>query len=115
MIKETGLSADILTTLKREFQKYPAIDQVKLYGSRAKGDFNQRSDIDLAVYGKDTDRFLIANLLLDFDDSDIPWKVDLQSYNDIKNRRLIEHIDRVGIVIYRKARTRNGKKEHMKK
>ncbi len=102
MKQKTGLTIEILTSLKKIFKKYAAIEQVKLYGSRAKGTFNERSDIDLVAYGKDITRFMIADLLLDLDDSDIPYMVDLQSYHDLKNNQLIEHINRVGLIIYDK-------------
>jgi len=101
MINETGLSKDVLTLLKNVFKKYNGIQQVTLYGSRAKGSFNERSDIDLVVYGKDLDRFVLNQVLLDLDDSDIPYLVDLQNFYDLRNRQLIEHIERVGLVIYR--------------
>ncbi len=39
------------------------------------------------------------------DDSDIPFLMDLQNYHDIKNSRLIEHIDRAGVVIYDRQQT----------
>ncbi len=96
----TGLDNQTVQTLRRIFAKYPNIKQVKLYGSRAKGSFHARSDIDLVVMGEDLDRFMIAAILMELDDTDIPFLVDLQNYSDIKNRRLIEHIDRVGVVIY---------------
>lgn len=102
MKQKTGLTIEILTSLKKIFKKYAAIEQVKLYGSRAKGTFNERSDIDLVAYGKDITRFMIADLLLDLDDSDIPYMVDLQSYHDLKNNQLIEHINRAGVIIYDK-------------
>lgn len=102
MIESTGLSAQQFGVLQYLFKKYPEIQCVKLYGSRAKGTFNPRSDVDLVVYGENIDRFLIANVLLDLDDSDFPYTVDLQNYHELKNRKLIEHIDRVGIVIYDK-------------
>ena len=99
---EAGLDAQTLQKLRQVFAKYPAIEQVKLYGSRAKGSFHDRSDIDLAVFGKGVDRFVIAAMLMDLDDTDIPFMVDLQNYQDLRNRRLVEHIDRVGVEIYAK-------------
>jgi hypothetical protein len=39
--------------------------------------------------------------LLDLDDSNLPYSVDLQNYSDLKNRALIEHIDRVGVPIFK--------------
>lgn len=100
MIKESGLSNDILAMLKMTFKKYAGIEQVKLYGSRAKGTFKERSDIDLVAYGKALDRFVVSQVLLDLDDSDIPYMIDFQDFNELKNSQLIEHIERVGQVIY---------------
>lgn len=100
MIKETGLSGDILSALKNIFQKYTCIEKVALYGSRAKGAFNERSDIDLIVYGQDVDRFVINQIIMDIDDSNIPYLVDLQSFHELKNHQLIDHIKRVGLVVY---------------
>jgi predicted nucleotidyltransferase len=95
-----GLDAKTMQVLKPVFARYPCIKQIKLYGSRAKGSFHARSDIDLVAIGENIDRFAIAAIFMDLDDSDIPYIVDLQNYSELKNRRLIEHIDRVGMVIY---------------
>ena len=99
-MSKTGLTPEQLALLQQVFKKHPEVETVKLYGSRAKGSFHERSDIDLVVFGIAIDRFLVADLLLDLADSDLPYAVDLQNYSDIKNRALIEHIDRVGLVIY---------------
>jgi len=99
-MRTTGLSAAVLGLLTKVFEKYEEIEQVKLYGSRAKGTFNERSDIDLVAYGKAINRFVIADILMELDDLDIPYKVDLQNYHDLRNSELIEHINRVGMVIY---------------
>lgn len=73
---------------------------VIVYGSRAKGNYTERSDLDLVI--KNTDK-LDANLLFDLkdevDDSDFPYLVDLQYYDQIQNPSLREHIDRVGKVL----------------
>ena len=95
-----GLDEKTLLALTQVFAKYPAVEQVKLYGSRAKGTFHERSDIDLMVFGHGIDRFAIARMLMDLDELNIPYLVDLQNYHELKNRQLIEHIDRVGVVIY---------------
>lgn len=37
-----------------------------------------------------------------FDEADLlPWHVDILNYNTIDTPALLEHIDRVGVVIYR--------------
>ncbi|MCX7108188.1 MAG: nucleotidyltransferase domain-containing protein [Methylococcales bacterium] len=87
-MSRTGLTPEQLTLLQQVFNKHPKITAVKLYGLRAKSTFNERTDVDLVLFGKSIDRFLVADLLLDLADSDLPYTVDLQNYNDIKNRAL---------------------------
>lgn len=101
MILPHGLSATILECVIDVFQRHPEIEQVKLYGSRAKGTYHERSDIDLVVYGHAINRHLIARLLMEFDETNIPYHIDLQHYDQIKNTALKDHIDRVGQTIFR--------------
>jgi predicted nucleotidyltransferase len=100
MKQQFGLSqrqyAELLSILKQ----FPAIESAIIFGSRAKGTMHERSDIDLAVTGKALDRHKLAELMLAFDDSDLPFQVDIQLLSDIQNPTLLEHISRVGKVIY---------------
>ena len=100
-MNSTGLTSEQLNVLTQIFRKHAEVKAAKLYGSRAKGNFHPRSDIDLVIFGDNIDRFLISDILLDLDDSNLPYSVDLQNYSDLKNRALIEHTDRVGVPIYR--------------
>jgi len=99
-MSNTGLTPEQMALLQQAFKKHPEVDAVKLYGSRAKGNFHERSDVDLVLIGTGIDRFLVADILLDLADTDLPYTVDLQNYSEIKNRALVEHIDRVGLLIY---------------
>ena len=96
-----GLSANTLNTLNSIFLKYSGIKQAVLYGSRAKGNFRIGSDIDLTL--KTGENFTFTDLLRignDFDDSDLPYFVDVSIYKDLSNPSLKAHIDRVGKVLY---------------
>jgi predicted nucleotidyltransferase len=98
---EYGLSKKNLDTLNAIFLKYPGIKQAIIYGSRAKGNYRNGSDIDLTL--KIDDGFFRTDLLRignDFDDSDMPYFVDVSIYDKISNPDLKAHIDRVGKVIY---------------
>jgi uncharacterized protein len=99
----TGLTPEQLALLQQVFKKHSEVEAVKLYGSRAKGTFHERSDVDLVLIGTGIDRFLVADLLMDLADTDLPYTVDLQNYSEIKNRALVEHVDRVGMVIYERG------------
>lgn len=39
----------VIDTLTKEISTFPSVEKIILYGSRARGDNNPRSDIDLAV------------------------------------------------------------------
>ena len=96
-----GLSEKTLSTINAIFQKYPDVKQVILYGSRAKGNFRNGSDIDLSL--KTEDSFAHTSLLRlanDFDDSDLPYFVDVSVYDKLSSQSLKAHINRVGKVIY---------------
>jgi len=96
-----GLSNKTLNNLNLIFHKYHGIKQVVLYGSRAKGNFRTGSDIDLTLK---TDNNFSHNDLLhianDFDDSSLPYFVDVSIYEKLSNPDLKAHIDRIGKVLY---------------
>ena len=96
-----GLSNKTLDTLNSIFCKYPDIKQAVLYGSRAKGKFHNGSDIDLTL--KTGENFTFTDLLRignDFDDSSLPYFVDVSIYDKLSNPDLKAHIDRVGKILY---------------
>ena len=96
-----GLSDKTFDTLESIFRKYSGIRQVILYGSRAKGNYRNGSDIDLSL--KTDNSFTRTDLLHiagDFDDSDMPYFVDVSIYDKLSNPDLKAHIDRVGKILY---------------
>ena len=96
-----GLSDKTLNTLNLIFNKYPGIEQAVLYGSRAKGNFRTGSDIDLSLKTKVDFSFTdLLRIMNDFDDSNMPYFVDVSIYDQLSNLDLKAHIDRVGKVLY---------------
>ncbi|MCL2182153.1 MAG: nucleotidyltransferase domain-containing protein [Chitinispirillia bacterium] len=94
-----GLPDKTIAAVNGIFSRYPGIEKVVIYGSRARGDYENGSDIDLAIYGDATlsDKFAISGQLYDLP---IPYTCDLSIFRDIKNENLREHIERVGQVFY---------------
>ena len=70
-----------------------------MFGSRAKGNYNRGSDIDIAVKGT-ISKDVLSALLGAFDETVLPYFVDIVVYGHIKNLALKEHIDRIGTCIY---------------
>ncbi len=56
-----------------------------IFGSRAKGDFKKYSDIDIAldIDGKKLDSHILSKISAIFEDSTLPYEVDLIDLNSI--------------------------------
>lgn len=98
-----GLPDKTLATVRAILADYPGIEQAILYGSRAMGTYRKGSDIDLTLVGPALDHRLLAQIAGRLEDSPIPYQVDLSLKSDIDNPSLLAHIERVGVVFYRKG------------
>lgn len=49
LTQRTGLSLQITESIKAEVKRFPEVRAVYLFGSRARGDFRDQSDIDIAI------------------------------------------------------------------
>jgi predicted nucleotidyltransferase len=99
---ELGLSQTTLDKLNSVFLQHNAISSVVVYGSRAKGNYRPGSDIDLTIKGDVLEFAELMQIEDQIDDLFLPYTVDLSQYAQLSNIDLIEHIDRVGMVIYEK-------------
>lgn len=86
--------------LKSLFEAHSDIDVVILYGSRAKGTHRPGSDIDLALKSKSFDIQALSDLSGKIDDMLLPYEIDLCIFQHIDNRELVDHINRIGKVIF---------------
>jgi predicted nucleotidyltransferase len=96
----TGLSANTITKIHHLFNQFPAVERVRLYGSRSKGNFRNGSDIDLTIMEHSLDKGQLATIDLALDDLMTPYTFDLSIFADIKSPQLIEHIQTVGLDFY---------------
>lgn len=98
-----GLKEKHINAITNTFKKYSQIKQVILYGSRAKGNYHNGSDIDLSLKGESLTLSLLFKIETELDDLLLPYKIDLSIYCKIENLDLIDHIKRVGITFYKKT------------
>jgi uncharacterized protein len=94
-----GLLAHELALLKSVFTRHPEVTAVTLFGSRAKGVHTPQSDVDLALFGPIT-ALRAQAIAAELDELPLPYRFDVQAFAEIHNRTLLEHIERVGIVLY---------------
>lgn len=98
-----GLSEKSINTILNIFSSYSKILKVIVYGSRAKGNYKAGSDIDMTIFHDGTlSHVELLSILNDFDDSDLPYLVDLSIFSELTNKDLIDHINRFGKIIYEK-------------
>ena len=98
-----GLSHDEIHRIKEVFQKYEPIEEVIIYGSRAKGNYKPASDIDLTLIGKNIDLDLQQQIEFDLDDLLLPYKFDVSNFHKITHPEFLDHIGRVGKQFYKRT------------
>ncbi len=105
-----GLDVDTLRKLRETFARFPRIQKVLLYGSRAKGNYKAGSDIDITLIGKRLSlRGTIYPLMAALDELYLPYTFDISIFNQLKDFDFIDHILRVGKTFYRKENMAMGK------
>ena len=92
-----GLRDELIREIAELAKKYD-LTSVTLFGSRARGDYRERSDIDLAVSGGDYDRFA-----LDVDEETSTLLMfDIVNLDGAVQPELLENIRREGKQLYAK-------------
>ena len=94
-MKKIGIKPIVIEEICNFARKYN-VKKVVLFGSRARGDFKEKSDIDLAVQGGDFIRFMLdvneeTSTLLSFDIINLDEKIQDE---------LRESIEKEGKIVY---------------
>lgn len=103
-----GLPEKTIEKFLSIFSHCADIEEVILYGSRAKGNFKTGSDIDLTLRGKTLTLKILNSIEMQLDELMLPYTFDLSIYHQIKDPALLDHIVRVGVVLYK----RDGGNQH---
>lgn len=96
-----GIRDNLFNELLNLFKK-ENIDKVILFGSRARNDYKNNSDIDLAIIFNSNDNDNYIKLLTKLEELNTLFKFDVIDYNKITNTTLKQEIDKDGITIYQK-------------
>ncbi len=95
-----GLSDKTIEKIEQVFESNPKVAKALVFGSRAKANYKEGSDIDIAVKGQDLNFNDVLDLTGKLDNLDLPYKIDLINYHTINEADLKDHIDRVRIELY---------------
>jgi predicted nucleotidyltransferase len=98
-----GLSTTTVERLQNTLLHYPEVEKAVLYGSRAKGTYRPGSDIDLTLCGGELNHILLTQINNELDDLLLPYQIDLSLMASLSHPALLDHISRVGVVLYAKS------------
>ena len=98
-----GLPASAMAAIQMVLATYPEVEAAILYGSRALGRHRPASDIDLTLTGHAISNATLARIDADLDDLLLPWAIDLSARAAISHPALLDHIQRAGVLLYRRS------------
>ncbi len=103
-----GLKDSTIERIRSVLGRYSQVKQAVLYGSRAKGNYRDSSDLDLTLLGgEDLTMNILYRIMGDLDDLLLPYTFDISIFSQISDSDVVDHIQRVGITFYEK-----GSKNH---
>jgi len=97
---DVGLGEKVIALIQDVFRTHPEVEEVWLYGSRAKGNYKAGSDIDLSMVGEQLDYGFLSTINQELYDLSIPYTIDLSILSTISNADMVEHIKRIGEIFY---------------
>jgi len=95
-----GLTASTIAAIQGALASHPRVEKAVLYGSRAKGNYRNGSDIDLTLFGEELGYSEMMNIAMELDDQLLPYTIDLSIFEKLDHAELREHIERGGQVFY---------------
>jgi len=96
-----GLKETTIEKIGAVLAGFPQVEKAVLYGSRAKGNYKNGSDIDLTLFGgQDLTLEILYKINQALDDLLLPYTIDLSIFEQLRDPDFIGHIQRVGLVFY---------------
>lgn len=89
-----------LAALQTTFRRFPAVREVRLFGSRATGHARRASDVDLAISAPEATPAQWQEIAEALEAAPLIYEFDLIRVDQLQNVRLLEKIGREGIPIY---------------
>jgi uncharacterized protein len=96
-----GLKESLIEEIASILGEDGKVKKAVIFGSRARGDFNPASDIDIAVYGMNILTSEELNSIRSkIDEIECIYKFDIVEVNRIDKRELVKNIENEGIPFF---------------
>lgn len=96
-----NLDITIINEIIKICERHEYIEKVVIFGSRARGDNDLKSDIDLAIYSEQSLTEFIEDIEMN---TKTLLEYDFSHMNTVKDQFFIEQVNKEGIIIYEKCR-----------
>ncbi len=99
-MKSLALREKDLAVLRGAFRRFPAVREVRVFGSRAAGHARRASDLDLAISAPEATPAEWSNLCDALENAPLIYELDLVRPEQTTSQRLKDKIEREGITIF---------------
>lgn len=96
-----GIRQNLYNDMISVIKKF-GVKKAILFGSRARGDYKNNSDIDLAFIFNNNDKDNFIKMQAKLEELNTLYKFDVIDFNTLKNNKFKEEILKDGIVIFEK-------------
>ena len=102
MTNSFGLRPSDIEIIIAVLRGFPQVSEAMIFGSRAKGNYRNGSDVDIAIKGDVVSFQDVSDISCQLnEETTLPYKFDVLNYHTISSAELREHIDRVSICFYK--------------
>jgi predicted nucleotidyltransferase len=99
-----GLNEEDIKTITAVISKCSEVEEAIIFGSRAKGNYRNGSDVDIVLKGGNITRDIILTISGELnEETTMPYHFDVLNFNTIRNDDLVAHIQRVGKTVYKRS------------
>lgn len=100
-MNKLGLTDQDISVVKSVLSDFSDVTRARVFGSRAKGNYRRGSDVDIALEGFSLSLETVSRISFVLnEETSLPYHFDVLNYHTLTNKDLIDHINRVGVIIY---------------
>lgn len=105
MSRRFGLKEEAIAQINGVFARHPGVKRAVIYGSRARGDYRNGSDVDIVLLGdKDLDDRTLFSIITELDNLPLPYTFDISIYPALSSAELRAAIERDGVLFYERGK-----------
>lgn len=102
-MNDFGIDPDILDAIKAVLCRYPSVISAGIFGSRARGNYKNYSDIDLAIHAPSLTILEFMDIRNDLSNLPTIFKIDSVHVDETSKPELLANIQRDERIFYSKG------------